>query len=360
MNKKTKLISMSFVLAITGALALMTPLFANVNKLMKSSATDPHVLVLDESNQPTIVSSTEANDNNITDWIQFGYSGTSMSVKSGRHIIMGSGRIETKKPITGITQIKVTAPVNTNNLLVLYVGYSQADLTAKKYAYSIYGTSEYTVDVSCNYFALSSSSTFGISNVTITYDCPTEAVAPAGNDKLVATYGGSNKEISYDGDIGKIKDAQSYVTNAAGVPYNYEVSTFQIDFKFNSSLLASTNDTNFGLQIHKYNNSNGSVNAAFQFGITNFSTGAWAVKVSGTTRDSGSGLTLNDTDWFTFKTVITKNGSDYILKCYINDTEISSTTRGSLGKSTYYYGVRFGNGSLGYVQFKNLSLTGSN
>jgi hypothetical protein len=338
-------------------LARRSPTFVN------SRATPvEYTLTLDDTNSPEIVDSTSA-DKDINEYISLHYEGTSMSARSGRHIIMGSGKFYNTKQIREITNIKVTAPVNTDNLLVLYVGYTLEDIIAEKYAYSIIGTSQVSIDTKCNYFGLYSSKTYGISNVTITYGCPSDSSkpeAPTAPDTQKLVYGGSNKKLVIDNGAGTFKDAQTVVTNADGLQYNYKYATFSVEFKFPSSVIASSSDSNFGLQAQKYMNADGGPNAAFQFGITNFSTSAWAVKVSGTSRDSGTLATPLAADtWYEFKVVLS-SGSSYKMDCYIDGTLISSTQRGSMGKNLYTYGMRFGNGSLGEISFRNMSLTGHN
>ena len=174
------------------------------------------------------------------------------------------------------------------------------------------------------------------------------------------------KAVTNDGNGGgTILDAQSQVVNADGLFYNYKYMTFSVDLKFPKALLATTSDFNVGIQLHKYINFDGGVNAAIQFSIKNFSTGTWALKVSGQERTSGAlsdkGITLNDTDYFTFKAVTTfKSAATTVLKCYINDVLISQSDRGSLTKDLYYTGIRYSTGSFGAISFRNLSITGNN
>ena len=346
------------------AMALSAALVATNSKIvLKTKAGSPeYTLVLNDTNSPEIVDSTSA-DKDINEYISFHYEGTSLSTASGRHIRMGSGMLYNTKQIRGITNIKVTAPVNTDNLLTLFVGYSLEDVTAKKYGYSIIGTSEVSIDTTCNFFGIYGTKTFGLSNVTVTYDCPSDLSkpeVPTDPDTQKLVYGGTNKALTIENGAGTFKDCQTVVTNADGLPYSYKYATFSVEFKFPTSVINSTTDFNFGLQAQKYMNADGSPNAAFQFGITNFSTGAWAMRVSGASKDSGTlASPLAADTWYEFKVEIT-TGSTYTLKCYIDGELISNTSRGSLGKNLYTYGMRFGQGSLGTVSFRNMSLTGHN
>ena len=347
------------------ALTLSVAVIATHDKVVfKTKAGSPeYTLVLDDSNSPTIVDGTSG-DKDINEFISFHYEGTSLSTATDRHIRMGSGILYNTKQIRGITNIKVTAPVNTDNLLTLFVGYTLEDVTAKKYAYSIIGTSEVSIDTKCNFFGIYGTKTFGLSNVTITYDCPSDLSkpeAPTDPDTQKLVYGGNNKAL--DNNAGTFKDCQTVVTNADGLPYSYKYATFSVEFKFPTAVINSTTDFNFGLQAQKYMNADGGPNAAFQFGITKFSTGAWAVKVSGTSRDSGTlASPLVAETWYEFKIEISVGEGDYPyrLKCYIDGELISNTLRYSLSKNLYTYGMRFGQGSLGTVSFRNVSLTGHN
>ncbi len=350
-------------LAVGSAVGIAAAVRHAPNMLGEMRATgETYTLTLDDTNQPTITGGTSG-ILDVNEYIQFEYVGTGLSVKSGRHIVMSSGTITSKKQIRKITNIKVTAPVNTNNNLTLYVGYSLADVAAQKYAYSIIGTSQVSVDTKCNYFALYSNATFGISTITITYECPgdeSKYEVPTGSDSMKLVYGGSKKALTINDGAGTILDGQTVVTNADGLQYSYKYVTFKVEFKFPANVLASSNDFNFGLQGQKYMNADGGPNAAFQFGITNFSTGAWAMKVSGTSKDSGTlGSPFVADTWYEFKMVITA-GSAYTLNCYIDDVLLSSTSRGSLNKNLYTYGVRYGSGSYDAISFRNLSLTGNN
>lgn len=349
------------------AMALSVAVIATNNKIvLKTKAGSPeYTLVLDDTNSPTIVDGTSGNKD-INEYISFHYEGTSLSTASGRHIRMGSGILYNTKQIRGITNIKVTASVNTDNLLLLYVGYSLEDVTAKKFAYPIKGTAEVSIDTTCNFFAISGTKTFGLSNVTITYDCPSdqskpEAPTAPASQKLV--YGGSKKALTIENGAGTFIDCQTVVTDANGLPYNYKYATFSVEFKFPTAVINSTTDYNFGLQAQKYMNDDGSPNAAFQFGITKFSTGAWAVKVSGSSKASGTLASpfVADT-WYEFKVEITTGDADhpFTLNCYIDGALISSTLRYSLEKNMFNYGMRFGQGSLGTISFRNVSLTGHN
>lgn len=353
--------------AIGGAVVAMTlgvAVFATQNQVvLKSRASVPeYTLVLDDTNSPEIVNGTSA-DKDFTPYISLHYEGNSLSTKEGRHIVMGNGTIANTKQIRMITNIKVTAPVNTSNNLTLYVGYTAADITAKKYAYSIIGTTEVSVDTNCNFFMLYSGGTYGISNLTITYECPADESmpeAPTAPDTQKLVYGGSNKALTIENGAGTFKDCQTIVTNADGLPYSYKYATFSVEFKFPTAVINSSSDFNFGIQGQKYMNADGSPSAAFQFGITNFSTGAWAMKVSGSSKDSGTlASPLVADTWYEFKMEIT-TGSTYTLKCYIDGELISNTQRGTLSRNLYTYGMRFGQGSLGTVSFRNMSLTGHN
>ena len=360
MKKRVLIIVSTAVMAMTVSAVMIAT--HNQNVLRTKASTPEYTLVLDDSNSPTIVDGTSA-DKDFGEYISLHYEGTSLSTASGRHIRMGSGILYNTKQIRGISNIKVTAPVNTSNLLTLFVGYTLEDIEAKKYAYSIIGTSEVSVDTKCNFFAIYGTKTFGLSNVTITYECAADSSkpqAPVNPDTQKLVYGGTNKALSIDNGAGTFKDCQTIVTNADGLPYSYKYATWSVEFKFPSTVISSSSDFNFGLQAQKYMNANGSPNAAFQFGITNFSTGAWAMKVSGTSKDSGTlASPLVAETWYEFKVEIT-TGSTYKLDCYIDDVLISSTQRGSLEKNLYTYGMRFGQGSLGAVSFRNMSLTGHN
>ena len=346
------------------ALTLSVAVIATHDKVVfKTKAGSPeYTLVLDDTNSPTIVDGTSA-DKDINEYISFHYEGTSLSTASGRHIRMGSGMLYNTKQIRGITNIKVTAPVNTTDTVTLFVGYTLEDVTAKKYAYSIIGTSEVSIDTTCNFFGIYGSKTFGLSNVTITYDCPSDLSkpeVPTDPDTQKLVYGGTKKALTINNGAGTFIDCQTIVTNADGLPYSYKYATFSVEFKFPTAVVNSTTDYNFGLQAQKYMNADGSPNAAFQFSMTNFSTGAWAVKVSGESKASGTLAAPFTADtWYEFKVEVT-TGSTYTLKCYIDGELISSTSRGSLGKNLYTYGMRFGQGSLGTVSFRNMSLTGHN
>ena len=333
---------------------------------LRTKATpEEYTLTLDDTNSPDVAGKTSV-DKDFGDYITMHYEGADLNTKAERHIMMSNGRITSLKQIRSITNIKVTAPVNTNNALVLYVGYTLDDITAEKYAYSIMGTSQVSIDTRCNYFALYSSATFGIKSLVVTYECPSDKSkpeAPTSPDTQKLVYGGSNKSLVINNGAGTFKDAQTVVTNADGLQYNYKYATFSVEFSFPSTLIASSSDTNFGLQAQKYMNADGSPNAAFQFGITNFSTGAWAMKVSGTSRASGTlAEPLVAGTWYEFKVVILAGtgSSPYQMDCYFDGTLLSSTQRGSLGKNLYTYGMRFGSGALGDVSFRNMSLTGHN
>ena len=353
--------------AIGGAVIAMTlsvAVIATNNKIvLKTKAGSPeYTLVLDDTNSPNVSGQSDVTKD-FSEYISIRYQGTSMSTKTGRHIVMGSGTISNTKQIRGITNIKVTAPVNNNNTLAVYVGYTLEDIAAKKYAYSVVGTNQVSIDTDCNFFSICGSATFGLSNVTITYDCPSDLSkpeAPTDPDTQKLVYGGTKKALTINNGAGTFIDCQTVVTDANGLPYSYKYATFSVEFNFPTAVVNSTTDYNFGLQAQKCMNADGSPSAAFQFGMTNFSTGAWAMKVSGTAQDSGtlaSPLVANT--WYEFKVEITA-GSTYTLKCYIDGELISNTSRGSLGRNAYNYGMRFGQGSLGTVSFRNMSLTGHN
>ena len=344
------------------ALTLSVAVIATHDKVVfKTKAGSPeYTLVLDDTNSPNVANQTDVTKD-FSDYISIRYQGADMSTAAERHVRMGNGTISNTKQIRGITNIKVTAPVNTSNNLTLYVGYSLDDIAAKKYAYSIIGTSQVSIDTKCNFFMLYSGGTYGISNLTITYDCPSDLSkpeAPTDPDTQKLVYGGTNKAL--DNNAGTFKDCQTIVTNADGLPYSYKYATFSVEFKFPTAVINSTTDFNFGIQGQKYMNADGSPSAAFQFGITNFSTSAWAMKVSGGVKDSGTlASPLVADTWYEFKMEIT-TGSTYTLKCYIDGELISNTSRGSLNRNLYTYGMRFGQGSLGAVSFRNMSLTGHN
>lgn len=366
MNKKiTLLTALAFSAAIVTA-SVFAISSAKDNMSQLAATGEPHVLTLSDANSPTI-SGTEVTKD-FTDFIQLRYAGSNMSTRSGRHIIMGNGgTIANTKQIRGISNIKVTAPVNTkvssSDALTLYVGYSLDDISAQKYAYIIHGTSEVSIDTKCNYFSLTSTATFGISTIKITFEClgdGSKPEVPTAPDSQAMIYGVDDKELTINDGAGTFKGGQTMVTNADGLPYNYKYAEFSVEFKFPAALLSSTTDLNVGLQGQKYTNADGGPNTAFQFGITNFSTGAWAVKVSGTARDSGTlGVPFDADTWYEFKIVIT-TGSTYNLKCYIDDTLLSDTQRGTLSRNLFMYGMRFDSADFGLISFRNMSLTGHN
>ena len=373
MNKNKKILGIGLLTATLCTGVIINVTSANKRFLSVLSAENTYSVSLNESNAPTLTGSVVTHD--LTPYMQFTYEGGDMSTGAGKHITMtGGGKISTSKQIRGIKQIEVNvSDCNATNeakgRLILYVGYSMEDVTAKKYAYAIYGTGINTIDTNCNYFAFESALTYTINSLKINYECASDlskAEVPTGSDMLNAKYGGAKKAVTNDGNGGgTILDAQSQVVNADGLFYNYKYMTFSVDLKFPTALLATTNDYNVGIQLHKYINFDGGVNAAIQFSIKNFSTGTWALKVSGSERTSGAlsdkGITLNGTDYFTFKVVTTfKSAATTVLKCYINDVLISQTDRGSLAKDLYYTGIRYSTGSFGAISFRNLSLTGHN
>ena len=373
MNKNKKILGIGLLTATLCTGVIINVTSANKGFLGVLSAENTYSVSLNESNAPTLTGSVVTHD--LTPYMQFTYEGGDMSTGAGKHITMtGGGKISTSKQIRGIKQIEVNvsecnATKDATGRLILYVGYSMEDVTAKKYAYAIYGTGLNTIDTNCNYFAFESALTYTINSLKIKYECASDlskAEVPTGSDMLNAKYGGAKKSVTNDGNGGgTILDAQSQVVNADGLFYNYKYLTFSVDLKFPTALLATTGDYNVGIQLHKYINFDGGVNSAIQFSIKNFSTGTWAVKVSGTERSFGAlsdkGITLNDTDYFTFKVVTTfESATTTVLKCYINDVLISKSNRGSLAKDLYYTGIRYSNGSFGAISFRNLLLTGNN
>ena len=356
--------------AIGGAVIAMTlsvAVIATHDKVVfKTKAGSPeYTLVLDDTNSPNVAGQTDVTKD-FSDYISIRYQGSDMSTAAERHVRMGNGTISNTKQIRGITNIKVTAPVNTSDNLTLYVGYTQEDITAKKYAYSIIGTEQVSVDTKCNFFMLYSGGTYGISNLTITYDCPSDLSkpeTPTDPDTQKLVYGGTKKALTINNGAGTFIDCQTIVTNADGLPYSYKYGTFSVEFKFPTAVINSSTDYNFGLQALKYMNANGSPNAAFQFGMTNFSAGKWAVKVSGSSKVTGTlASPLVADTWYEFKVEITTGDADhpYTMNCYIGGELISSSLRYSLDRNLYTYGMRFGQGSLGTVSFRNMSLTGHN
>lgn len=323
-----------------------------------------YTLTLNDQNQPVVTGADDELTNNITDYIQFKYTGTGKSVASGRHMRYGTsgGAMICTKQIRKISSISVTLGVNNSNEAILYTGYTLEDIENHNYAYRIYGTAKTTFTVSCNYFSVESTKQFGISEVVVRYDCPNDeskAVVPAESGKMFKNSGDGS--ISYNEGIGSLTNCQSIVTDANGNPYSMKYVTYSVDLKFTPELVASSNDTNCAIQMHKFINPSGSLNAAFQFGITDFSTGAWAMKVSGTAKDSGTLDTpLVANTWYNFKAILTAKNSSYTLNCYIDDVLISSTTRGSLGRILHQYGLRLDTANYGAVQFRNVSVTGSN
>lgn len=362
-KKRSLFISLALVsAAVVGASAICYEKTGGIISSLIRAENLSYTLTLDDTNQPNLISATEADVNNITDYIAFSYTGTNMSKKSGRHIVMtGGGTITLEKQIRGIKKIKVTAPVNTDSKLVLFTGYTKEDVDNNKYGYPINGTSEVVVNVDCNYFKLYDRTTFGISSLVIEYECPSDgssATKPTGDDKLALSYGGTNKTLTYDDGVGTFMDCQTNVVNPNGVPYSYKYSTFQVDVKFPSAFEGQTNSNLFGMQLQKTTSANGSVYKAVQFSVTSL-TGEnnLAVAVNSAVRENAT-YALEAETWYTFKTVITANDTSFTLSCYINDTLVNSSTRQDLGWDLYYYGLRNG-AALGGIQFKNLSLTGS-
>lgn len=325
-----------------------------------------YTLTLNDQNQPTAGAVDAEWTNDITDYVQFTYTGAYKSLASGRHIRYGDsgGAMVCTKQIRKINSISITLGVNTNSTAVLYTGYSLEDIENHNYAYRINGTAKTTFTVLCNYFSIESTAMFGVSEVIVKYECPNDeskAVVPVESGKMYKSSGSGS--ITYEDGVGSLTNCQSIVTDANGNAYSYKYVTYSVDLKFTPELVASSVDKNCGLQAQKFVNADGSVNAAFQFGITNFSTGAWAMKVSGTARASGvlaSPLAANT--WYTFKIVVVEGNGDspYRLRCYIDDTVISNTLRGSLGKTLHFCGLRLDTADYGAVQFKNVSVTGSN
>ncbi len=352
--------------AIGGAVIAMTLSVAviatNSKIVLKTKAGSPeYTLTLNDINSPNVSGQTSV-DKDYSEFITLRYEGTNMSTKSGRHIVMGDGgSITTTKQMRKITSVKVTAPVNTSNKLVLFTGYTLEDITAKKYVYPITGTSAVTVPVACNFFKLYSSATYGISEMVITYECPADEssyVAPATNPNHVLLFGGGT--LTYDDQgVGTLTKGQTVVADELGSRLNYTLLDYSIDVYY-SGTQEDISSYNLGLQLHKHTNSNGSPSQAFQIGPKAWSgEGNIDFKVSGTSRATGT-YELSRNTWYTFRVVVTTREGGFLVKFYIDGTEVISSERLDTGYQTKYCGLRQDNTTNLSTKFKNTVITGSN
>ena len=360
MNKKiTLLTALAFSAAIVTASVFA--ISSAKDSMSQLAATDePYTLTLNDSNSPTI-SGTEVTKD-FSNFIQLRYAGSNMSTKSERHIVMGNGgTITTTKQIRKITRLEITAPVNTNNKLAVYAGYTAQDIEDKTYAYPVTGTSKVTLNLSCNYFQITSSATFGISQIIITYECPTDEssyVKPIGGDVHRLVYNGGT--LTYNDGVGTLTQGQTIYTDSLGSRYSYTTLDYSMDVYYDGTA-ESISSYNLGIQVHKHVlSSNNAPSAAFQVGPV-----AWsgenniALKVSGTTQASGT-YELTRNTWYTFRVTVAPSSTSFIVTFYINGTEVIKSTRGNLGFADRVIGIRQDSSTNLSTKFRNVTLTGSN
>ena len=373
MNKKiTLLATLAFSAAIVTASVFAIHSIKEDPSISQIGANDEsYTLVLNDKNQPAATPSSNDRVMDHTPYIQIEYKGSSLSVASGRHIRFGSGSFFNTKQIRKITSLKLNFGVLPSKGVVLYTGYTRDDIAAKTYSNPIYvANKDYTFNVACNYFEVYGSASYGLSSMTITYECPKDETLyekPSSSlDKTVVHYGSANTGSSPC----TLTNGQVAFADGLNNKYNYAYFDLSIQIRCPNAFSGDISNRHFGFQFHKTVSSAGALFYGYQMEIVNLGSGTATFKLSKFANDTITDIATKEDvaftkgSFLTYHFVVTKNAVDsskYDFTATLGETQLFNETLDSLGHFNRYLGLRHANVSgNAYPTYQNFTLTGSN